>query len=92
MPSRESSVPVPGLDVGPDSLPGPLVYALEVDGELFEVRRGRRGGTDYNRLTGPNEGYGFGSSASADLPEEHHRASIRSFLSMIDPRMGYSGN
>jgi hypothetical protein len=92
VPSRESDEPVPGLDIAPDSLPGPLVYALEVDGELFEVRRGRPGGTDYNWLTGPNKGYGFGSSASADLPEEHHRASIRSFLSMIDPRTGYIGD
>lgn len=89
---EQDEEPVPGLDVGPDSEPGRLLHSIEVDGEVFEVRRGRSGGTNYDWLTGPNEGYGFGSSAGADLPEEHHRASIRNFLSMIDPQTGYIGD
>jgi hypothetical protein len=81
--------PVPGLDVGPGSQPGPLLYVLNVDGEAFAVRRGRGGGTDYDWISGPNEGYGFGSSAGPEAPEDEHRQIIRSFLSMIDPATGY---
>jgi hypothetical protein len=53
------------------------------------MRRGRGGGTDYDWVSGPNEGYGFGSSADPALPEEQHRESIRTFLGMIDPATGY---
>ena len=80
---------VPGLYVGPDDQPGPLLHTLDVDGQTFEVRRNPRGGTDYEWVSGRNDGYGFGSSAAADLPVEHHVDSIRSFLSMIDPATGY---
>jgi hypothetical protein len=90
MPSGEQDrEPVPTLDVGPESKPGPLLYTLDVDGEVFEVRRSRSGGTNYDWVSGRNEGYGFGSSADGDLSEEHHRASIRNFLGMIDPATGY---
>ena len=81
--------PVPGLDVGPAAQPGPLVHVLDVDGEVFAVRRGHGGGTDYDWLSGPNEGYGFGSSARPDLPEDEHRQSVRDFLSMVDRATGY---
>jgi hypothetical protein len=80
---------VPGLDTGPDAQPGPLVHRLEVDGEVFAVRRSRSGGTDYDWVSGPNPGYGFGSSGSPDLPVEEHRRTIRGFLDMIDPATGY---
>lgn len=81
--------PVPGLVTGSEAEPGPLLYRLDVDGEIFEVRRGHAGGTNYDWISGPNEGYGFGSSGPEDLPEASHRESIRNFLGMIDPQTGY---
>jgi hypothetical protein len=80
---------VPGLYVGPDSEPGPLLHTLDVDGETFQVRRSRGGGTDYDWVSGRNAGYGSGSSAPADQPVEQHVDSNRSFLTMIDPATGY---
>jgi hypothetical protein len=82
-------VAVPGVVVGPDAEPGPLVCTLDVDGETFAVRRGRGGGTDYDWISGPNDGYGFGSSAGVGLTEEDHRRSISQFLGMIDSATGY---
>jgi hypothetical protein len=82
--------PVPGVDTGPDAEPGHLLVTLTVDGEVFAVRRSRAGGgTDYDWISGPNEGYGFGTSASPDRSEEQHRDDICGFLSMIDPATGY---
>ena len=63
---------------------------LEVDGEVFSLRPGESGGTDYTWLTGPNLGYGFSVSPAADDVAQH-RTNIRDFLSMIDPRTGYIG-
>jgi hypothetical protein len=80
---------VPGLDPQAGAGRGRLLHTLEVDGEVFAVRCGRGGGTDYDWTSGPNKGYGFGSSGGEDMPEEWHRESIRSFLSMIDPATGY---
>jgi hypothetical protein len=89
MPSDDDAA-VPGLDLGEDSRPGELLHTLEVDGEVFEVRRSRSGsGTNYDWVSGRNPGYGFGSSGRPDMPEEHHRESIRTFLGMIDPATGY---
>jgi hypothetical protein len=49
MPSGEQDKePVPGLDVGLEGRQGRLLYTLEVDGEVFEVRRSRSGGTNYD--------------------------------------------
>ncbi|MFN2538182.1 MAG: hypothetical protein ABR549_08525 [Mycobacteriales bacterium] len=81
--------PVPGLDPWADAERPQVLYAVDVDGELFHLRPGRHGGTDYEWVTGPHEGYGFGTSASPDLPVEAHRQSIRGFLAMIDPATGY---
>jgi hypothetical protein len=89
MDSAGRDEPVPGVDTGPDAQPGPLLHTLEVDGEVFAVRRSRGGGTDYDRISGRNDGYGFGSSAGPELPEEEHRRNIRGFLAMIDPATGY---
>lgn len=68
---------------------GRLVSTLDVDGERFTVRASRTGGTNYEWLNGPNEGYGYGTSASPTRPVEEHQEDIRNFLSMVDPRTGY---
>lgn len=66
---------------------------LTVDGERFRV--GRRSGEpctyDYTWLTGPNDGYGFTTSLNAEhtMTDEEHEASIRDFLSGIDPETGH---
>jgi hypothetical protein len=62
---------------------------LECNGEIFELRPDKFGGTHYTWLGGPNPGYGFSVSPAADDIEEHHQTNIRSFLLMIDPSTGY---
>jgi hypothetical protein len=59
------------------------LFTLDVDGEGFAIRRAGDGGTAYDWLSGPNKGYGFGSSATPNRPVEEHRESIRAFLAMI---------
>jgi hypothetical protein len=61
---------------------------MEVDGELFELRRAADSGTHYNWVSGPNPGYGFSMSPAPDSVDED-RAHIHDFLGMIDPRTGY---
>ena len=80
--------PVPGIYVPTDADRGRLLYTLEVDGETFAVRS-RGGGVDYDWISGPNKGYGFGSSGGTDQSREAHEESIRAFLGMIDPATGY---
>ncbi len=63
---------------------------LEVDGEVFELRPDGRGGTHYDWVSGPNPGYGFTMSPTAESAEEH-RDNVCGFLSMIDPATGYIG-
>jgi len=62
---------------------------LNVDGEVFELRPDETRGTGYSWSTGPNPGYGFGSSPTLDYSLDDHRNSIRSFLAMVDPTTGY---
>lgn len=62
---------------------------LNVDGEMFELRPDQFGGTSYSWLTGPNHGYGFGSSPTLNWSMDAHRQNIRSFLTQIDPTTGY---
>lgn len=68
---------------------------LSCDGETFELRPEQSGGTHYTWLSGPNQGYGFTTSAvlpdaePGRIDDEEHLASIRAFLSMIDPETGY---
>jgi hypothetical protein len=72
---------------------------LSCDGETFELRPERSGGTHYTWLSGPNPGYGFTMSgiidtgvamSSREPPDiEQHEKNIRNFLSMIDPKTGY---
>ena len=69
-----------------------MLFTLDVDGERFAIRRAGDGGTAYDWLSGPNKGYGFGSSGPPDRPVEEHRESIRAFLAMIDPDTGYIGD
>ena len=72
-------------------MPGPVLFTVDINGERFAVRRAGDGGTAYDWLSGPNEGYGFGSSVTPDQSMEVHREHIRCFLAMIDPRTGYIG-
>jgi hypothetical protein len=66
---------------------------LMVDGEQFRVRLRPRHGLlyeyDYDWLSGPNEGYGFGVSGPFEESEDEHTARIRDFLAHIDPATGY---
>jgi hypothetical protein len=82
---------------------GPDAFTLDVDGEIFAVRRQPDGGTHYDWLSGPNTGYGFGEGAPSawgsppgERPEvspeqalERDRKSIRAFLAMVDSGTGY---
>ena len=82
---------VPAVYRGTEGRPGPVLFTLDVDGERFAIRRAAWGqrGTDYDWLSGPNEGYGFSSSGTSNRSVEEHRESIRTFLAMIDPNTGY---
>ena len=83
---------VPAVYRGTVGTPGPVLFTLEVDGERFAVREFGDGGTAYDWLSGPNKGYGFASSGTANRSAEEHRESIRVFLAMIDPSTGYIGD
>jgi hypothetical protein len=83
---------VPAVYRGTEGTPGPVLFTLDIDGERFAIRQSGDGGTGYDWLSGPNKGYGFGSSGTPDRPEEEHRESISVFLAMIDPRTGYIGD
>jgi hypothetical protein len=80
---------VPDVYRGTAGRPGPVLFTLDVDGELFAVRLAGDGGTAYDWLSGPNKGYGFGTSGTPNRSVEEHRESIRAFLAMIDPTTGY---
>jgi hypothetical protein len=92
-PSGDSYSPpaVPAVYRGTDGMPGPVLFTLDVDGEQFAIRQ-HEGGTAYDWLSGPNKGYGFGSSGTPNRSMEEHRESIRVFLAMIDPNTGYIGD
>ena len=83
---------VPAMYRGTEGRPRPALFTLDVDGEQFAVRRAGDGGTAYDWVSGPNKGYGFGSSGTPNRSVEEHRESIRAFLSMIDPDTGYIGD
>ena len=82
---------VPAVYRGTEESPGSVLFTLDVDGERFAIRRAADGGTAYDWLSGPNEGYGFGSSGTPNRLVEEHLGSIRAFLAMIDPNTGYIG-
>ena len=83
---------VPAVYRGTEGRPGPVLFTLDVDGERFAIRRAGDGGTAYDWLSGPNKGYGFGSSGTPNRSMEEHRESTRAFLAMIDPNTGYIGD
>jgi hypothetical protein len=93
-PSEDGDGPpaVPAAYHGTEGSPGPVLFTLDVDGERFAIRRGEDGGTDYDWLSGPNKGYGFGSSETPNRSIEEHQESIRAFLALIDPNTGYIGD
>ena len=82
----------PAVYRGTEGQPGPVLFTLEVDGEQFAVRQAYDGGTAYDWLSGPNEGYGFSVSGPRIESRDEHRALIRGFLSMVDPATGYIGD
>ncbi|MFY9889983.1 MAG: hypothetical protein WAK71_16835 [Streptosporangiaceae bacterium] len=69
-----------------------MLFTLDVDSERFAIRRAGDGGIAYDSVSGPNKGYGFGSSGTPNRSAEEHRESIRAFLAMIDPNTGYIGD
>ena len=69
-----------------------MLFTLDVDGERFAIRRAGDGGTAYDWLSGPNKGYGFGSSGPPNRSVEEHGESIHAFLAMIDRNTGYIGD
>lgn len=73
---RASADAVPGLDRRSRS--SPVLFTVEADGERFAVRRSVDGGTDYERLTGPD--MGWATSESPDRPYEAHVADLRQSL------------
>ena len=83
---------VPAVYHGTEGRPGPVLFTLDVDSERFAIRRAGDGGTACDWLSGPNKGYGFGSSETPNRSMEEHRESIRAFLAMIDPNTGYIGD
>lgn len=80
---------VPGVCPETESGAEVTSFTLEVDGEVFELRPDRYGGTDYSWLNGPNPGYGFSLSPTPNASLDKHRENIRGFLAEIDPTTGY---
>ncbi|MBV9873004.1 MAG: crotonase/enoyl-CoA hydratase family protein [Frankiaceae bacterium] len=78
----------PGVDPAGDDK-GVLRFTIDVDGERFAAYQYAPGGWNYEWLTGPNPGYGFGWSGPPAQNEDDHRETLRSFLRGIDPRTGY---
>ncbi len=80
--------PAEPVHSGPEQL-------LTVGGELFRVRRRAQHGSsyeyDYDWLSGPNPGYGFGMSGPLEQTDDDHLTTIRDFLAGIDPATGYLG-
>ena len=66
---------------------------LSLGGERFRVRLRPRHGPlfeyDYDWLTGPNVGYGFGISGPSEQSDDEHSARIRVFLAEIDQQTGF---
>lgn len=88
---------MPGVYRDPEGQAEPdrsRTFALEVDGEQFDVRlvvdaATGYADTGYTWLSGPDEGYGFGVGGPPNPSLEDHRQRIREFLAMVDPNTGY---
>src|SRR5258708_38569246 len=68
----DGTLAVPAVYRGTEGRPGPVLFTLDVDGERFAIRRAGDGGTAYDWLSGPNKGYGFGSSGTPNRSMEEH--------------------
>ena len=68
---------------------GPFRFIVDVDGEQFAAYQYAPGGWNYDWLTGPNEGYGFGTSGPPIASMDEHLERLRGFLRDIDPATGY---
>lgn len=80
----------PGVCPVPEAEADAPALTLDVDGEVFEVRRDGRGGTDYTWRSGPDPGYGFGlRPLPEDMSVDDHREVVRRFLAEIDPATGH---
>ncbi len=77
-----SSDAVPGIDRR--SRRSPVLFIVEVDGERFAIRRSVDGGTDYEWLTGPDQGWA--TSDSPDRPYDAHVADLRNSLRALAAR------
>ena len=66
-----------------------MLFTLDVDGEVFAVRRSGDDGWSYEWSSGPNEGYGFAVGGPPIRSQDEHGQHIRGFLAMIDPETGY---
>lgn len=80
---------VPGVQPETGGDADMALFTLEVDGQMFALRPGDGGGTDYTWLSGPNPGYGFSLSPTPNLSIDEHRENIRDFLHMVDPTTGF---
>ena len=89
-PTDEGWTYVP-TSAAPDEFADTYVGDFVVDRETFSVsRRDEDGSNHYDWISGPNPGYGFSVSGSAEpLSRERHVAAIRGFLAAIDPATGY---
>lgn len=55
-----------------------MLFTVEVDGERFAIRRSVDGGTNYEWLTGPDQGWA--TSDPPDRPHDAHVADLRKSL------------
>jgi hypothetical protein len=73
---------LPSADAVPDidrrSRRSPVLFTVEVNRERFAVRRSLDGGTDYEWLTGPDQGWA--TSDPPDRPFDAHVADLRHSL------------
>lgn len=75
---------VPGIDRR--SRRSPVLLTVDVDGERFAIRRSDDGGTDYEWLTGTDQGWA--TSDSPDRPYDAHVADLRESLRDLSARGG----
>ena len=86
--SAANDAAVPGVNPSGNDK-GSFRFNIEVDGEQFAAYQYAPGGWNYEWLTGPNRGYGFGSFGPPTRSIEEHRERLRLFLRDIDPTTGY---
>lgn len=95
-PEPDISEPGDIVVVSRESEEFPADMTLIVNGELFHVREkaGIPGDYDFDWLSGPNNGFGFGLATSdrSRLSVEELREQISGWLAMIDPETGYTSD